>query len=74
MRTALAPHIQVDPRGIANLDDTETKVLTVVLNKRMSRDTPEQLRELGQVHNDECDRFWLYGRAIDHRTQQYSGA
>jgi uncharacterized protein (DUF433 family) len=44
MRTHVAPHVTLDERGIAYIDDTETKVLTVVRNKKVSRDTPEQLR------------------------------
>ena len=41
MRTQVYPHIRVDERGIAYIDDTETKVITVVRSKKMSRDTPE---------------------------------
>src|SRR5690349_3495909 len=44
MRKQIAPHITQDERGIAYIDTTETKVLTVVRNKLASRDTPEQLR------------------------------
>ena len=44
MRTQVAPHIELDERGIAYIDGTQTKVLTVVRNKQVSRDTPEQLR------------------------------
>ena len=44
MRKPVAPCISVDERGIAYIDGTETKVLTVIQNKRLSRETPEQLR------------------------------
>lgn len=44
MRTTVAPHVDLDERGIAYIDGTQTKVLTVVRNKQVSRDTPEQLR------------------------------
>lgn len=39
-----APHIAVDDRGIAYVECTRTKVMTVVQNKRASRCTPEQLQ------------------------------
>ena len=38
------PGISVDPRGVAYIEGTQTKVLTVVQNKRASRNTPEQLQ------------------------------
>jgi Uncharacterized conserved protein len=40
----IAPHITLDDRGIAYIDGTRTKVMTVVQNKRASRNTPEQLQ------------------------------
>ena len=40
----IAPHIALDERGIAYIKGTRTKVLTVVQNKRASRNTPEQLQ------------------------------
>ncbi len=40
-----APHIRLDDRGIAYIDDTETKVISVVRNKAVSGDSPEELRE-----------------------------
>ena len=40
----IAPHISLDGRGIAYVEGTRTKVLTVVQNKRAARNTPEQLQ------------------------------
>lgn len=38
------PHIAQDSRGIAYVEGTHTKVMTIVQNKRASRCTPEQLQ------------------------------
>jgi uncharacterized protein (DUF433 family) len=40
----IAPHISLDGRGTAYIAGTQTKVMTVVQNKRAARNTPEQLQ------------------------------
>ena len=82
MRKTAAPHIELDERGIAYIDGTQTKVLTVIRNKHASRDTPEQLRanmphlSISQVyaalafyhdHREEIDRQIVL---LDDRAEQ----
>lgn len=43
-QTGTAPHISLDGRGVAYIEGTQTKVMTVVQNKRAARNTPEQLQ------------------------------
>ncbi len=68
MRTVAAPHITLDKRGIAYVDSTETKVLTVVRNKKMSRDTPEQLR-MNMPHLTLSQVYAAIAYYLDHQTE-----
>ena len=82
VRKMAAAHITLDDRGIAYIDETETKVLTVVRNKKMSRDTPEQLRanmphlSLAQVYaalayyQDHRAAIDAQMRQLDRRTEE----
>lgn len=43
MRTSSVPHIRLDDRGTAWIDDTNVKVVEVVLDKHAHGSTPEEM-------------------------------
>ena len=63
-----APHITVDERGIAYIDGTQTKVMTVVQNKRASRSTPEQL-QAAMTHLTLAQVYAALAYYHDHRAE-----
>jgi uncharacterized protein (DUF433 family) len=56
MRTTLTAHILLDERGVAWIDDTNTKVVEVVLDKLAYGSSPEEIHfqhphlSLAQIH------------------------
>lgn len=68
MRQYAAPHVTLDQHGIAYIDDTATKVLTVVRNKKVSRDTPEQLRA-NMPHLSLAQVYAALAYYLDHQAE-----
>jgi uncharacterized protein (DUF433 family) len=64
----VAPHITLDKRGIAYIYGTQTKVMTVVQNKRASRNTPEQL-QAAMPHLTIAQVYTALAYYHDHRAQ-----
>ena len=56
MSTVTTTHIHLDPRGVAWIDDTNVKVIEVVLDKIAHGSSPEEMHfqyphlSLGQIH------------------------
>src|SRR5437870_3207934 len=62
------PHISFDERGIAYIDGTRTKVMTVVQNKRAARNTPEQLQS-AMPHLTLAQVYAALAYYHDHRSE-----
>lgn len=69
MSTTTSPHIVLDERGVAWIDDTNVKVLEVALEKIAQGSSPEETYDqhrgylsLGQIH---AALAWYY----DHQTE-----
>ncbi|HLJ54573.1 MAG TPA: DUF433 domain-containing protein [Chthonomonadaceae bacterium] len=65
---ARAPHIALDHRGIAYVEGTRTKVLTIVQNKRAARCTPEQL-QTAMPHLSLAQVYAALAYYHDHRAE-----